>query len=181
MRRVVTLVLVLLLVGAAVAQEKSQAPENRNDFAWSAGAYRLDFTLKELSAGKVVNTREYTMMIMAANRQGAGHGYGEIKAGNKVPVNAEKGTTYMDVGLNLSAQLYQMQGGGMYLQSTSNITSLAPETAYPSTSSPGPMLRSSFATATTEITLGKPALLSSVDDPVGNHRFQLEVTVARLK
>jgi hypothetical protein len=181
MRRVLVAVLVLLAMGMAVAQEKSAPAQNANEFSWSAGAYRLDFALKELAAGKVVNSREYTMMLMAANRPGAGHGYGEIKAGNKVPLQAEKGPIYMDVGIDISAQLYQLQSGALFLQTTSEITSLAPDTAYPSASSPGPMLRSSKANSTGEITVGKPTLLTSVDDPVSNHRFQLEVTVNKAK
>ena len=179
MRKFFAIAVMLLLAASLMAQEKEKQADKHDVFSFLSSGYRLDFALKELDAGKVINTREYTMMMMASNQRGGqGFNYGEVKAGNRVPIMVEKGPQYIDVGINISANLYQLDSGALMLTSTTEVSSLASGGPGPAAA---PVLRSSKANSIVEVPAGKPTLLSSVDDPVSNHRFQLEVTVSKLK
>src|SRR5271165_6422183 len=59
--------------------------------------FRLEFTVKELEGGKVVNSRNYTTSLSTQRVD-----TGMIRAGDKVPVqNGKEQFTYLDVGVNI--------------------------------------------------------------------------------
>jgi hypothetical protein len=186
MRKLVVICGMLLLAVLAVAQEKTHEKKDEKPFDafaqwdWAKAPYRLNFVLKEMDDSKLVNTRAYSMVLDSSPQGGPGQSTGEIKAGSRVPLNSEKGVTYMDVGVNLWARLMVKQGGGLILSNNTEISSLAaPEMAR--SDGPGPLLRSMRASTTCEVPLGKVMVLNEFDDPASRHRFQLEVTVTKLK
>jgi hypothetical protein len=194
MRRFVVIAL-MLLAAAAVAQEKpdnkpaENKPAARNDFAYARSPYRLDFTIKELEDGKVVNTRSYSMVIQSAEERN--RSYGEVKTGSRVPVTTtesktgEKQFQYIDVGVSIMSRLYQMEAGNLLLDSNIEISSLAlpDKEAQPGLNYAGaqPIIRQVRSNITGEITAGKPNQIASLDDPISRHRFQIEVTATKLR
>ena len=68
--------------------------------------YRLDFAFNEVSDGKVLNTRHYSMILTAGESN-------EIKIGTRVPIASASSVDtpshtqyqYLDVGTNIWAQL----------------------------------------------------------------------------
>jgi hypothetical protein len=180
MRRVFAICLILLMGLAAVSQEKKEErPDALAQWDWGKAPYRLNFVIKELDDAKVVNTRVYSM-ILESSAQGGPQTSGEIKAGSRVPLNGEKGITYMDVGVNLWARLTVKQSMSLILAHNLEISSLAtPDMAR--NDGPGPMVRSMRSSTTCEVPIGKPVVLNEFDDPISKHRFQLEVTVNKAK
>ncbi len=195
MRRFVIIALMLLVAAAAVAQEKAEPkpaenkPAARNDFTWARAPYRLDYTVKELEDGKVINTRSYSLIVQSAEERG--RSYGELKSGSRIPIattetkTGEKQFQYIDVGVNISSQLYQLESGNLLLGSSVEISSIAlpDKEAQPGLNYPAaqPMIRQIRSNITGEITAGKPNQIASVDDPVSRHRFQIEVTATKLR
>ena len=186
MRKLVAIYALLLLAVLAIAQDKPQ--ERRDDkpfdayaqWDWAKVPYRLNFVLKEMDDGKLVNTRSYSMVLDSGAQGGPGQTSGEIKAGSRVPLNGEKGITYMDVGVNLWARLMVKQSGALILSNNTEVSSLAaPDMAR--SEGPGPLVRSMRSSTTCEVPVGKAFVLNELDDPTSKHRFQLEVTVTKLK
>ncbi len=170
MRRFVFAVVLLAAVVAA-AQEKP-----RNDFGWARLPYRLDYVVRELDDGKVVNSRSFSMSLMSSEERG--RSFGELKAGSRVPVNVgDKGIQYADVGVNISSHLYVLQNGGLLLENYVDITSLAT----PESQGLNPIIRGIKANITAEIPAGKAAQIAMLDDPVSKRRFQIEVTATKQK
>src|SRR5262245_16654420 len=84
-----------LFTGAAAAQ-----PAAESTF------YKLDFTVKEVEAGKTINTRNYSSIQAASGKDRS-----SIRAGNRVPVTSEKTVgvapvtqfQYLDVGISIDS------------------------------------------------------------------------------
>lgn len=186
MRKFVLIALMLLVAAAAFAQEKTEnkstenKPAARNDFGWARSPYRLDFAVKELDDGKVMNTRNYSLVMQSAEERG--RSFGEVKAGSRVPIAAavnkegQSTTQYIDVGINISSQLYVLENSNLLLSSNIEISTLA-ETQ----TGANPIIRRVSSNTMSEIPSGKAAQISFVDDPISRHRFQIEVTATKLR
>jgi len=188
MRKYLFFVLALLVVSAGMAQEKKEtAPEKpaaHNDSAWARNPYRLDYTIKELDEGKVVNTRTYSLVLQSAEERGPS--FGEVKTGTRVPISAgtkegDSSIQYIDVGINISARLHVMaDNSGLLLTGNVEISTLA--TGPGSTGATGaPIIRQIRSNTTGEIVAGKANLIAALDDPISRHRFQIEVTPIKLR
>lgn len=175
------------------AQEKEQEPAKKpaEQVQRPVSAYRLDFSLNEMQAGKKINTRQYSMQLSTDTDGRFGGGGGkQIKIGTQVPYEkwheAAEGETnkghvemsYIDVGTRIRA-LIKENGNGLELSVDCDITSLAdPEQTK---SSSRPMLRQMNIEGSTVTEVGKPVVIGSVDDPDSKRQFQLEVTATKLK
>ena len=171
---------VTLLVSAATqiasAQDagKPTPPPDRPQYA-----YRLDFSINEISDGKKVNSRQYSMNLKAPD--GA-----ESKIGTRVPVETKQGEyNYLDVGTSLWCRLRDQAdvpglGSDVLLNVRVEVSDVVPPP-------PGqgeratPPLRQMRIEGSTIAVLGKPMVVGAVDDPNSKRQFQLEVTVTRLK
>jgi len=182
MRRFALYALMLLLVSVGAAQEKkedSRPAPARNDFAWARLPYRLDYTVKEVEDGKVVNSRAYSLIMQSSEERG--RTFGEVRAGSRVPVNVgEKGVQYLDVGVGINSRLYQLESGNLALDTNVEISTLAggEETLR---SSVGPVIRQIRSNTFSEISAGKTTQIAQMDDPISKHRFQIEVTATKLR
>jgi len=135
-------------------------------------AYRLEFNVRELDNGKRVNSRNY--MIMAAEGD-----YARMRVGNRVPYQtAEKQYQYSNVGMNIDCRPHG-QEEGVALDITVDFSSVAP----PSETAPSynPVFRSNSSTVQTVLALGKPTLVTSLDDVDSNRRYEIEVTATKVK
>ncbi len=181
MRKFAVVVLVLMAAVVAWGQEKTETkPPARNDFSWARSPYRLDYTIKELDDGKVINTRSYSMLVQSSEERGRALGY--VRAGSRLPVmttnkDGQNTTTYMDVGIEINAQLYALEGGNLMLSTNAEVSSLAT----PESTSGNPILRAIHTNTSSEITAGKVSQFAVMDDPVSKHRFQFEVMATKLR
>jgi hypothetical protein len=185
MRRFVIIVLMLLLAMSVVAQDtKQENKPARNDFGWARNPFRLDYTIKEMEDGKVVNTRTYSLVMQSAEERG--RSMGEVKTGSRVPVATSSGKDgpaqiqYLDVGINIRAQLYVLENSNLLLDNSIEISTLAsgPDA---SANALAPVIRQIRTNTTSEVSGGKANQLASLDDPISKHRFVIEVTPTKLR
>src|SRR6476620_4455250 len=72
--------------------------------------YKLDYVVKELEAGKVVNSRSYSTMAQVSV-PGGERNSASIRAGGRVPVASTNGTQFFETGVNIdSSSLREQQG-----------------------------------------------------------------------
>ena len=170
---------VLLLLGVAAAQEKAAAPQD----AGPAGMYRLDFVIREMDGTKVINTRNYSMLVQTPTAH-LRVTESDVRAGTKVPVSvgvkdAQTQVQYTDIGIYIRASLTYRDDGPLVVGVTTQISSLAmPE---PGAQAPSqPIIRTANSNGTGVLVPGKALLVSSVDDPASNHKFTVEVMSTKL-
>lgn len=176
----VVLILALMVAGGvrkASAQEPGAA-KAAPEAAEPGHAYRLDFSVNEIEAGKKINSREYSMNLSAGDAN-------EVKIGTRVPVEAKQGEfQYIDVGTSIWCKLRDRKdvawlGNDVLLNLRAEISNFAlPEQQGQQVR---PVLRQLNINASTQALMGKPMVVGSVDDPNSKRQFQLEVTVMRLR
>ena len=183
MRKLAFVVMILVYAAALFAQETKPNKPN-NSFSWAQAPYRLDFVVKELNDGKTINSREYSMIVQATDRYGP-LGKAVVKSGDRVPVatGAKDGATqiqYIDVGANIDAQLFALDNG-LILNSSIEISAIAPNEAQSSQNLPDPAIRQIRAEVQAEVFAGKSNQIALLDDTTSKHRFVVEVTPTKLK
>lgn len=149
--------------------------------------YKVDISLSEFDEGKKTNTRSF-----AANVEENG-AVSVVKLGDRVPVmtgtfspsdKLQQVTTqfqYVDVGLNISCYVRERQGrlGVTVALEQSSVTFADKDVLR--TAPNQPVIRQMKMENTAFVTLGKPILIASVDDPGKvNHKYTVEATVTKL-
>ena len=182
MRRTVYVILMLVVATAVIAQDTKPEPKPvHNDFSWARNPYRLDYTIKEMDDGKVVNTRTYSMVMQSSEERG--RSFGEVKTGTRVPMLSavpKEGSPqiqYIDVGINITAQLYLLESSNLLLSGNVEISTLADSTG----PAGAPIIRQVRCNTTGETVPGKPNQIASLDDPISKHRYVIEVVPTKLR
>jgi len=86
--------------------------------------YRLDFVVKEVESGKVVNSRTYSTLVSTEAKPG--HDGGSIRAGTRIPIPMNEGNwQYMDVGVNIDCNGVHMTNGQLTMGVTAEVSTLA--------------------------------------------------------
>jgi hypothetical protein len=151
--------------------------------------YRIDVALTEFDGPRKVNTRNYTMNVLGEGA-GGNERTGVVKIGNRVPIvaSSKEGlpapVTYMDVGLNVTCRSVQNQAADdntPMMWCDFEISSLVPHEENPASDAGRPVLRSMRGSSAASTPLGKPVVMTTIDDPGSTKRFQFEVTVNRSK
>lgn len=160
----------LVLPAAAQADEPTPRAEKPRS------TFRLDFVLYELEGGKRTNERTYSMTVNEGT-------HGQLRSGSRVPITVgaagEKGVQYQDVGLKISGRVLE-RDGDLTLDSEVELSTFAiPEQA--NETKGNPILRTVSQSLSARPALGKPAVLSTLDDLNSRKRLQVEVTVTRLR
>ena len=101
-----------------------------------------------------------------------------MRMGMRVPVQGEKGPNYMDVGLRVDAKVRPRQGNDVWLSTRFELSSLVEQ---PQTVNGALPLRSVEYSTATVLAPGKPVVIASGDDLGSQKRFELSVTVTKLK
>jgi hypothetical protein len=174
------LILAVMVAGGvskASAQESGTA-KAAPEAAEPGHAYRLDFSVNEIEAGKKINSRQYSMNLSAGDAN-------EVKIGTRVPVEAKQGEfQYIDVGTSIWCRLRDRKdvlwlGSDVLLNLRAEISNFAlPEQQGQQVR---PVLRQLVINASTQALMDKPMVVGSVDDPNSKRQFQLEVTVTKLR
>lgn len=144
-------------------------PDNPNS------AYQLDYVIAEIENGKKVNTRSYRVLTDDG-------GEGNMHLGSKMPIAGEKGPMYLDVGLRIDCRVRPREGNNVWLSTRfelSNVVDQAPGTGL--VAAGALPLRTIEWSDRTVVPLGKPVDLAGGDDLNSKRRFELSVTVTKLK
>ncbi len=188
MRRTIALFVAVICIGlvsglrSASAQDESkkESPAQSGKFE-PVQPYRLDFAFNEVSDGKILNTRHYSMNLTSGESN-------EIKIGTRVPIATESSPDnsshvqyqYLDVGTNIWAQL-RGHGDEWLLVVRSEVSNLDTSSDAAHVNGSLPIIRQIKISGSTLLVVGKAILIGSMDDPNSKRQFQLEVTVTKLK
>jgi hypothetical protein len=150
------------------APEKELAPE---------AFYKLAFNISEIEDGKRVNQREYSMV----SRNNDGRPV-SIKATTRVPINSpEKQLQYLDAGLDIRCFAPREVAGKVAVNCDVVISNfVVPDQSTEARNSVGPVLRTTNTSAWAVVTLGKPTVMSIIDDVNSKKRIQIEVTATKI-
>src|SRR5262245_49659725 len=105
---------------AGIAFSQEQAPT-----ATDVRVFRLDYVLKELEAGKVINSRAYATLL-STDTPGFPPAANVIRAGNKVPIptGGAAGLQYQDVGVNIDSKFLKEMPNQLVLGITAEVSSV---------------------------------------------------------
>jgi hypothetical protein len=140
--------------------------------------YKLEFVVKELSGGKVTNSRTY----MTIGR--AEHSNQSIRTGDKVPVSTGGGGfTYIDVGVNIDITDIAQAANDLRMHVTADISSAEkePVTAEPRPIQPNPIIRQTRWSSNVVLPLKRATVLFSSDSTASKSQTQLELTATMLQ
>jgi len=162
---------VLLAAGMLLAQgDKTPAAEPEY--------FRLDFVVKEVQNGKAVNSRNYSMVVLADAKERS-----SIRTGTKTPVPTVPGQPqmyqYVDVGVNIDSRSVQRQRDRLIMNVNAELSTVAP--VEDKTAPAVPPIRQNRWNAPVIIPIGKPTTLFSSDDLATTRTLQLEVTATPVK
>lgn len=163
------MVVVLASLGQAFAQQDAQ-PSTK-----PISVYRVEFVFNELQDGKQINSRRYEMLAKADETN-------RLRIGSRVPVSTTGGGfQYLDVGMNMDCRVAESEGK-ILLNITADSSGFAlPQGKSVEAVSGQPVILQMRFGVDTVVLPGKPTLVSSMDDPSSNSRFQLEVTATKVK
>lgn len=136
--------------------------------------YKLTMTVREMDGAKTLNSRTYEF----SQRSGE---WGQLRVGSRVPVatgpaNSTTQYQYLDVGLKVDSRV-QERDNDVAFDWRLELSSAA------SSQSEGlpPVIRNVSSNGQTMLSMGKPVMLTSVDDTSSTHKFVFEVTTAKVK
>jgi hypothetical protein len=163
----IALVAVTLQAGTCLAQNSEQTK-----------FYKLEFVVKEVEAGKVLNARAYS--ITASNLEPPSMAACTIRTGSKVPTPITSSGaggmnfTFLDVGVSIDCYSIRDSQTGLTLTVSADISSILQETATPANP---PVIRQNKWAAHVIVPFKKPTVLFSSDDATTKRQMQLELTV----
>ena len=135
--------------------------------------YKLEFVVKEVEAGKVLNTRAYSMTVEA---NATGGRASSIRTGTKVPYSSGANQwNYADVGVNIDCSSVRQAQRDLSLSVSADISSVQTE-AGASETSMRPIIRQNRWSSSVIVPLARPTVLFSSDDPASKRQMQLELT-----
>jgi hypothetical protein len=175
----------LMSAGFASPQEGQKASTGSKEASTRpASVYRLDFVVRELEDGKQLNSRSYSLSAKSGD-------WGGLRVGSRVPVGSVerqeyKGPDYRDVGINIDCQPHERdEGGGVLLDFRFESSSVvAPEKVKEQMGVSGPfppIIRQVRFSGSSLVALGKPTVISTLDDVTSNRRYEVEVTATKVK
>jgi type II secretory pathway component GspD/PulD (secretin) len=139
--------------------------------------YRVTYTINELDGGKLIGTQHFSMIAASGART-------TLKDGSRTPIvtgsydegknGSQTQFTYLDVGLNLDATVNEI-ANGVTLRSKAEQSSVAEGEPRPSPQDP--IIRQAILEGTSNVTLGKPLVLGSLDVFGSTRHLNIEVVV----
>lgn len=135
--------------------------------------YKLDFTVKEIDGGKVINQRSYMLPIVTPAEAGQN---GEIRAGEKIPYSGSAGPSLIDVGVNIDCRNAREIGDLLSLNVSADISSVGVSSEKGSL----PLIRETKMNSFVLVPHKKATLIFSSDEPSSKGQLQIELTATPL-
>ena len=183
-------ILVLALASSLAAQQpaKDTADQSAKKEVLAGGDgltgnfFKLVLVIYELDDGKRTNQRDYMMIGRTENLPSS------IRVATRVPITTEekgkdKAYTYIDAGLNIRCSMKEQVDRRLQFHCDIEMSSFVrPEQIASSGNNIplAPVLRTTRTESWALLTLGKPAILNTVDDINSNKRMQIEVTATKI-
>ena len=157
-RRWMTGLLALAITaGAGLGEEPTKAPDK---------FYKLEFVVKEVAGGKVLNSRTYSTMV-------SGPGKEEIRAGSKIPFATSPNTIQqIDVGVNVDVFNIRELQDRLAFTVVAEVSSLAETVG----DSMRPTIRQNRWSCSVVVPLKKATQIFSSDNLDAKSQMQVEVT-----
>jgi hypothetical protein len=153
-----------------VPRRLQAAPESQE----SQKFYKLEFVVKEVEGGKVLNTRAYSTTVSFDAKD---TGSTSIRARGRVAYQTTTGDTksvqYLDIGVSIDCRSIKEVGRGLSLYVSADISSVPSDT---SAATAPPTIRQNTWNSVTIVPPKKPTLIFSSDDPMSKRQMQLELT-----
>lgn len=157
-------VLALAFAGAALAQ-----PE-------PARFYKLDYVVKEVEGGKVVNSRAFSTML-ALQTPGRDTPSASIRAGGRVPVVSGTNTQFYELGVNIDSRDLRDLQGDLSVSVNADISTIGQENATANI----PVVRQNRWSGTVMVAPKKSTVIFASDDLSSKRQLQLELTATPIK
>ena len=155
-----------MLAGTCLAQVERSKDEPQK-------FYRLDFVVKEVADGKVINNRSYSTIISTRRP-------GSIRTGSKLQYQMAQGQYQeVNVGVNIDCQSPREIEGQLALNVVADVSSLPP--GHSAANSTLPLLRNNSWSSDVILPVRKPMVIFSSDDPASTHKMQVELTATPIK
>jgi len=172
MKRYLQLLIAVLTLVSAALPCRAQA-----DDASEPKFFRLDFTIKELESGKLINSRNYSMTIWIDKSSSS-----SIRSGEKVPfVSGKSGGDdhyqYQEFGVNIDCRSPRVVANQLSTWIVVDISGAGINEKPIAL----PLIRSTKWSATVVVPFRKTTMLFSSDDPSSKHQMQLELTATPIK
>jgi hypothetical protein len=141
--------------------------------------YRVTYTFTESDAGKRVGLQRYSMMLANGQR-------GVSKQGSRIPILVNQGTadhpsdrTYLDVGINVDAEVESYGEGFAKLSAKVEESSLAEEKS--GIGPEDPIIRETLMEGASVLPLGKPQAIGALDIVGSTRHIDVEALVELVK
>lgn len=173
---------IVVMVAAAGLRAQESKPQPPTD------VYKVDYIFSEFQDSKRVNARSYMVLVRAGEKA-------SIRLGSRVPIvtgifppgsSKEGGNPlvqtqyqYLDIGMNIDCHLDQPTDSGIALVTNVDVSRIAPVSADNGTGQP--TVRQTKIELHSIVPLGKQTVLTSADEVDGTGRFQVEVTVTKVR
>lgn len=160
------LFLAVALALPAAAQKPKPAPKPHPA---PHTVYRLDYVIRQLRGGKVINQRRYELLAREP-------GESSLHVGNHVPIVTSTGSgsvQYMSVGVSINARVSELHGSPG-LNSYIQFSSTGAEAVGSGTKDP--VTKGFSADIVASIRPNVPTVLATLDDVTSNDRYQIFVT-----
>ena len=137
--------------------------------------YRLDYTIRQLRGGKVINQRRYELLAQEDNRGAT------LSVGNRVPIitGVRSGDMqYIPVGMYITAQVLAGPGAPV-LDTQVKLAAVAAKAAGNGGGNPlanNPVIKAFSVTVKVGVIPGATMTLATMDDVTSNDRYQISVT-----
>jgi hypothetical protein len=152
--------LTLALAGASLAQSLD-----------GTKFYKLDFVVREVEAGKPVNSRTFSTILQVQTPQ-RDVSPANIRAGGRVPFTTGGSTQYYELGVSIDAKDLRETQTDVSVFITSDISTIAQDAPGNTT----PITRQNRWSSTVIVPVKKPTVVFASDDISSKRQLQLEVT-----
>ena len=138
-------------------------------------SYKIDFTVKDMEAGKTITSRTYSMRAEIGQPE-----VGSIRTGSKVPVPTGGSSaitsmqfTYIEAGVNIDVHRFREADSAVFLVVSAEVSSFV-ETSSEKISQP--IIRQNRWNSTVSAKIGKPTVIFSSDDVSSKRQMIIEMT-----
>lgn len=135
--------------------------------------YKLDFVVREVEGGKVLNARTFSMTVSDDTL----NNHSIIRTGSKVPYTADGSQfTFLDVGVGIDCYHVAEMRDAMSLVIAADISSIVQESPPASAPVRQPVVRQNKWNSGVIVPLRKPTVVFSSDDLTTKRQMQIELT-----
>lgn len=140
------------------------------------GQYKLQFRIIEAGEDQKNNARVFELLMEP-------HQVGKLRIGPRIPIETkDHEKTYLEAGKNFDCQVRMESEHSVTLRLTVEFTDAGrDERGAPQMAHDEPVLQQLKIDTNVTLELGTPTVVSSFQDPISKHNFQVEATAIRIK